>query len=163
MQALIEHNEERDLLRISRVECGRVSHRVLAIRDILMGRIRNWVCQQYGISRETLRHWVSRYNAMGVEGLYDRERSGRPPMLSGKKLVQLKQRISVAPDPEKDGITRWRCVDIQRILREEYDVHYTSLFGVRQLLYRLGLSWISGRPSHPNKPDNALQDFKKNS
>ena len=163
MQALIKHNEERDLLKISRLESGRVSHRVLAIRDIVQGRSRGWVCEQYGISRETLRHWVSRYNALGIEGLYDKERSGRPAMLSDEELVALKQRISVAPDFEKDGITRWRSVDIQRILREEYDVHYRSLFGVRQLLHRLGLSRISGRPSHPNKPDNALQEFKKNS
>ena len=35
MQALIKHNEERELLKISRLESGRVSHRVLAIRDIV--------------------------------------------------------------------------------------------------------------------------------
>ena len=39
----------------------RHSHRILAIRDILLGCLRKDVCVRYGVSRENLRHWVTWY------------------------------------------------------------------------------------------------------
>lgn len=139
----------------------RHSHRILAIRDVLRGDARVDVCERYGVTRENLRHWVSWYNASGVDGLKDEVRSGRPKALPTEKISTFKARIEAQPDVKKDGHTRWRAVDIQRVLREEYGVTYTSLYGVRKLCRALGLSYVTARPTHPKYDAAAMEAFKK--
>lgn len=155
---------ESDLLDLAKFcKDARQSHRIFAIRDILLGEKRSTVCERYGIRRENLRHWVVRYNACGVEGLRDEVRSGRPKLLAKDKLTSFKKRVEMQPDIKRDGYVRWRAVDIQKVLREEYGVIYTSLYGVRRLCKSLGLSYITARPTHPKHDAKAIEDFKKNS
>jgi transposase len=153
-----------ELLAFSKTsEDVRHSHRILAIRDILRGEARGDVCERYGVTRENLRHWVTWYNEGGVDGLRDEARSGRPKLLSHEKMSPFKARIEAQPDLKKDGHTRWRAVDIQRILSNEYGVTYTSLYGVRKLCHALGLAYITARPTHPKHDAEAIEAFKKNS
>jgi transposase len=153
-----------ELLAFSKTsENVRHSHRILAIRDVLRGEARSAVCERYGVTRENLRHWVVWYNESGVDGLKDEARSGRPKPLPEEKLSTFKARIEAQPDVKKDGHTRWRAVDIQRILSEEYGVTYTSLYGVRKLCHALGLAYITARPTHPKHDAEAIEGFKKNS
>lgn len=153
-----------ELLAFSRAaESVRHSHRILAIRDVIRGGARQDVCVRYGITRETLRHWVLWYNESGVDGLKDEVRSGRRSMLPKEHRASFKARIEAQPSIEKEGRTRWRSVDIQRLLKEEYGVTYTSAFGVRKLCHALGLSYITARPKHPEHDAEAIEEFKKNS
>ncbi len=153
-----------ELLAFSKTsESVRHSHRILAIRDMMRGEKRVNICERYGVTRENLRHWVSWYNESGVDGLKDEARSGRPKALPPEKLSTFKARIEAQPDVKKDGHTRWRAVDIQRVLSEEYGVTYTSLYGVRKLCHALGLSYITARPTHPKHDAEAIEAFKKNS
>ena len=63
MKALVHHDAPDTLAQASRrSKSGRVAQRLLAIRDIMLGRSRAWVCAQYCVSRENLRHWVQWYN-----------------------------------------------------------------------------------------------------
>jgi transposase len=153
-----------ELLAFSKTsENVRHSHRILAIRDVLRGESRSDVCDRYGVTRENLRHWVSWYNESGVDGLKDEARSGRPKPLPVEKISTFKARIEAQPNIKKDGHTRWRAVDIQRVLSDEYGVTYTSLYGVRKLCHALGLSYITARPTHPKHDAQAIEAFKKNS
>lgn len=153
-----------ELLALSRAaENVRHSHRILAIRDVLLGEARTKVCERYGVTRENLRHWVARYNESGVDGLKDEARSGRPRALPPEKISAFKARIEAQPDIKKDGHSRWRAVDMQRVLREEFGITYTSLQGVRKLCRALGLSYITARPTHPKHNAEAIEAFKKNS
>jgi transposase len=162
MKALIAHDRPEALLVASRRSASvRTAQRLLAIRDIMLGRSRQWVCEQYGISRENLRHWVSWYNEEGIAGLKDGERAGRPPKLNQEQMASLQARISLPPDIGKDGIGRWRAADVQRLLQREYGVEYRSLTSVCNLLHRLRHAWLSGRPQHPEQPRHALRTFKK--
>ena len=162
MKALLHHDEPDTLAQASRrSKSGRVAQRLLAIRDIMLGRSRGWVCAQYGVSRENLRHWVQWYNAHGMAGLEDAPRAGRPCKLTETQRAALQARLSVPPDIGKDGVGRWRAADVQRLIRRQYGVEYRSITGVCNLLHRLGQSWISGRPQHPAQAANAVASFKK--
>ena len=48
------------------------------------------------MDRQTLRDWVYRYNAEGVEGLKDRQHPGRKPLLGEKQLAELAGQVSDA-------------------------------------------------------------------
>jgi transposase len=92
MKALIAHDTAEALLAASRrSKSVRTGHRLLAIRDIMLGRARKWVCAQYGISRENLRHWIRWYNEEGSAGLADAVRSGRPPKLNASNWLHSKR------------------------------------------------------------------------
>ena len=164
MKALVHHDDPDTLAQASRrSKSGRVAQRLLAIRDIMLGRSRVWVCAQYCVSRENLWHWVQWYNAHGMAGLEDAARAGRPCKLTQTQRAALQARVSVPPEIGKDGVGRWRAADVQRLIRHEYGVEYRSITGVSNLLHRLGQAWISGRPKHPAQATEAVASFKKNS
>lgn len=162
MEALIAHDTPAALMAASRgSRSGRVSHRFLAIGDVMLGRSRTWVCEQYGISRENLRHWIRWYNEEGMAGLEDAPRQGRPCKLTEEQRASLKARLSLPPEIAEDGVGRWRAADVQRLIEREYGVRYGSISGVCRLLHDLGQSWISGRPKHPGQAADAIASFKK--
>src|SRR5258708_31666421 len=57
---------------------GKVRARLLAMAHLLEGGERGATARQFGMSRNVLRIWVSRYNAAGIEGLVDRHGGGAP-------------------------------------------------------------------------------------
>jgi transposase len=72
-----------DLRRLARQESnGRVACRLLGVANALDGMSRGQAARQAGMNRQTLRDWVIRFNAEGVEGLRDRPKSGRPRAMS---------------------------------------------------------------------------------
>jgi transposase len=50
---------------------ARVSRRLLAIANALGGMSREDAARSAGMDRQTLRDWVIRYNAYGLDGLAD--------------------------------------------------------------------------------------------
>jgi transposase len=136
------------------------SRRMLALALVLEGSNRTEAARAAGMDRQTLRDWVHRYNAEGIAGLSDAPRSGRPPALSEDRLQELKELVLAGPDLERDGVVRWRCVDLQALIAERYEVlvHERT---VGKLLRRIGLTRVQPRPYHPKKDAAAQAAFKK--
>jgi transposase len=127
---------------------------------VLEGRSREAAARAAGMDRQTLRDWVHRYNADGLAGLHDRRRSGRRPRLTPEQLAELEKVVDDGPDPETDGVVRWRRVDLQALIKARFDValHERS---VGKLLHRLGFARLSVRPQHPSSEPEAQDAFKK--
>jgi transposase len=84
------------------------------------------------------------------------------PSLNDQQMAEFNALVVAGPDPEKDGVVRWRCVDLREQLIQRYSVtlHERS---VGKLLRKLGLTQLQPRPRHP-KTDVAVQEtFKKTS
>jgi transposase len=81
--------------------------------------------------------------------------------LNAAQRASLKARISLPPEVERDGVGRWRAVDVQRLIKRDYGIEYRSIAGVCNLLHQLEQSWISGRPKHPQQATDAVAAFKK--
>jgi transposase len=90
------------------------------------------------MDRQTLRDWVHRFNHHGPEGLIDIKPSGRPPKLSDEQKEVLKQLVEAGPDPERDGVVRWRCVDLKRVLGRRFGVDLSEV-SLGRVLKKLGL------------------------
>ena len=136
-----------------------VARRLLALALVLDGRTREDAARSAGMDRQTLCDWVHRYNADGLAGLGDRHGGGAPPRLSSEQEAEVADWIrrgpDVAPDVAVDGVSRWRCVDIQ--------ARIACLFGVAlhersvgKLLHQLRFARVSTRPRGP-KADPAKQ------
>src|SRR3984957_6309007 len=66
------------------------------------------------MDRQTLRDWVHRFNGSGLEGLVDNWTEGPKPRLSAEQLAQFAQIVEAGPNREKDGVVRWRRLDLKR-------------------------------------------------
>jgi transposase len=112
------------------------------------------------LERQALRDAVVRFNAEGPESLHDRPRSGRPEGLTPGQQAALKAWILHGPDPEKDGVSAWRLVDIRAHAEQVHGVRYSE-WGMSRLLKRLGLSRQKTRPSHPQGSAAERAAFEK--
>ena len=138
---------------------GRVSARLLALANALDGMSRDEAARAAGMDRQTLRDWVHRYNAEGIEGLRDRPRPGRPCALDEGRQAALKGLILRGPRLERDGCVAWRARDLRELVERRFGVRYSES-GVRRLLRGLDLSWQKARPVHPEADPKAQERFK---
>jgi transposase len=152
---------------------GKVTSRLLAIAAVLEGANRTVAARQAGPSTSLRRigrpcapfdrlRRVHRFNAQGVAGLSNAPK-GRPKRrLTAVQEAEIRARVLKGPDPETDGLVRWRCVDIQTYITETYAVKL-HVRTVGSLLHRLRLSHVSVRPLHPKGDAEAQAAFKKTS
>ena len=96
------------------------SRRLLSLAAVVAGMSRADAARIGGMDRQTVRDWVHRFNEQGPDGLKDIHAGGRAPRLSPNQKAQLAEIIETGPDPETDGVVRWRRVDIQRVMTLSY-------------------------------------------
>jgi transposase len=138
----------------------RAAMRMLAIANELDGYERDEAARFAGMSDQALRDAIKRLNAEGLDGLYDRPRSGRPRRLTAEQEAEVKAVVLAGPDIEKDGLSAFTLEDICRLIEERHGVRY-HVNHVGEVMRRLGLSRQKARPSHPKKDEAAAAAFKK--
>jgi transposase len=136
------------------------SRRMLALALVLEGSSRAEAARHAGMDRQTLRDWVHRYNAEGLAGLRDRPRSGRRPRLTAGQEAELVTAVERGPDPDRDGVVRWRRVDLRALIEARFGVRLHER-SVGKVPRRLGLARLSVRPRHPKADEAAQAAFKK--
>jgi transposase len=141
--------------------------RLLGLASILEGGSRTEAAEQNGMERQTLRDWVHRYNASGIDGsgidgLASRASPGRTPALSEDQRAELKALVIAGPDPVRNKVVRWRCADLREEVTRRFNVAvHESTIG--KWLRQLGLTRLQARPFHPKKAAEAEATFKKTS
>ena len=136
------------------------SRRLLSLAAIRDGMDRCEVARIGGMDRQTLRDWVHRFNAHGPEGLIDNWMGGPKPRLSAEQLAQFARIVEAGPDREKDGVVRWRRIDLKKAIKDRFGIDYDARY-VGKLLHKLGFSHMSVRPRHPAQDAHIIEEFKK--
>ena len=138
------------------------ARRLLALALVLVGHPRLFAAQAGGMDRQTLRDWVHRYNAHGIEGLRDTRNKGRAPALTGEQMRKLQALVLAGPDLAEDSVVRWRCVDLRAQIKARFGVEMHERT-VGKLLRRLRMTRLQPRPHHPKRDLAAQEAFKKTS
>lgn len=90
--------------------------------------------------RQSITPWIDRYQALGVAGLYDEPRSGRPRHLDSDTIDEVEAALD-DPPPDGDGsLVRWT---LSR-LRASFLAKASHVFGIETLRRRLherGFRW----------------------
>jgi transposase len=146
----------------ARAENVAAARRMLALALVLEGASRAEAARAAGMDRQTLRDWVHRYNAEGLDGLNDRPRPGRPPTLTAAQQAELVALVEAGPDPVRDKLVRWRRADLAAVIQARWGVALAER-SVGALLNRQGYKKLSVRPQHPEVDDAAQAAFKKTS
>ena len=136
------------------VKDGRVSRRLLAMALVLEGASRKVAVESCGMDRQTLRDWVHRYNAEGVEGVGNQRGDGVNLQFTPYQMAQLATWVEDGPDPERDSVVRWQRVDLARRIEVVFGIKLHERT-VGSYLARLGFRRLSVRPEHPN-PSSAF-------
>lgn len=145
-----------------RCQNARQSRRMLSIAAIYDDMDRGSAAKIGGMDRQTLRDWVVRFNEFGPDGLIDAQGGGAVCRLNEAQLQELAALVEVGPDPQTDGLVRWRCCDLVDWIEGRFGVRYHERT-ISKILKSLGFSRITGRPQHPAQDEPVLEAFKKTS
>jgi transposase len=143
-----------------RTKDGPQARRLLALASIYEGASRAEAAQVGSVTRQIVRDWVVKFNALGPEGLMDRKPPGVPSRLNDTHRAALMAIIESGPIPAVHGVVRWRLVDLIQWLWDEFQItisKQTLSREIRALDYRK----LSARPRHHEKSEAQVTAFKK--
>ena len=80
--------------------------------------------------------------------------------LTSDQMAQLAAWVEDGPDLERDGVVRWRRVDLARRIEVVFGIKLHERT-VGRFLARLGFQRMSVRPEHPKADRQAQAAFKK--
>jgi transposase len=146
----------------ARCDDAEQARRLLALAMVLDGASRDDAARMTGMDRQTLRDWVHRYNAEGIEGLRSRKAPGPSPKLTEEQRGELRQLVVDGPDPKVHKVIRWRCVDLRDEVLRRFDVAVDQRT-VAKWLRKMEMTRLQPRPFHPKKDAEAQEAFKKTS
>jgi transposase len=134
--------------------------RLLALAVILDGGTRTEAARIGGVGLQIVRDWVLRFNAQGPGGLIDRKAPGKVPTLTADQRAALAAVVEAGPEPWRDGVVRWRLIDLAQWLWDEFRVSLSTATVGRELR-ALGFRKLSARPRHYAHDPEAAEAFKK--
>jgi transposase len=127
---------------------------LLAIR----GEQKKDIAKLLGVPKSVVEEWAYRYRDHGIEAMRPKKPKGRPPKLTPERQQEFKARMKAGPR-QSDVVCTLRGKDAVRILNEEYGAAYT-LNGAYELMHRLNLTPLTGRPRHEKNDPTAMKEFK---
>src|SRR3954451_22721483 len=143
----------------ARCRDARAARRMLALALVPEGASREEAARAARMDRQSLRAGAHRSNEEAPAGRRDRPRSGRKPRLTAGQEAELVTAVEQGPDPDRDGVVRWRRVDLQALIEARFAVRLHER-SVGKVLRRLGFTRVSVRPRHPKADEAAQEAFK---
>src|ERR1700737_1954603 len=110
----------------ARTDDANAARRMLALAQVMDGKTRGEAAASCGMDRQTLRDWVHRYNAEGLDGLCDRSAPGATPRLSPEQRGEVAELVRQGPNLAEHGVVRWRRADLARVIEQRYGVTQDS-------------------------------------
>ncbi len=138
------------------------TRRLLALAVIYDGGSRGEAAETGGVGRQIVRDWVERFNAEGPDGLITRKAPGSVAKLDAAKRAELARIVERGPDPEVDGVVRWRLSDLAGWVWNSFGIQLSEATLSRELK-ALGFAKLSARPRHHAQDRDAIDAFKKTS
>jgi putative transposase len=155
-----EHHTSEQLLSLYKSEPNsKLARRIQGVYLAHNGHSCPEIIQITGACRRAVQQWIQKYNRGGIEALKDKPRPGKPTTLPRRMERKFCRRIESGPS-QQDGVSVLNGQSIKLILEREFGVVY-SLWGVYDLLHRLGYSCLCPRPQHEQADPQAQEVFKK--
>ena len=110
-----------------------LTRRLLALAEIYDGATRGDAARIGGVGLQTVRDWVLRFNAKGLDGLKDGKAPGQTPKLSEVQRRALVAMVEAGPIPAIHGVVRWRLIDLAQWVYDEYAISVTKQVLSREL------------------------------
>ena len=110
-----------------------VKERILFIRRVLIDKQNvESVAQELHKSRAWAYKWYKRYKDKGIEGLKDKPRSGRPPLVKHDLMIKIRKELEASN-------TGWDFRQVMDIIQKRTGVKYHEVH-IYRLLHRWGFA-----------------------
>ena len=108
-----------------------------------------------GVADGTVRLWITRFNARGLDGLRDRRRGGRPPTYTPEQVGELV--AASLSDPQDLGLpfASWTLDRLATYLQEEQGIAIKRS-RIGEILQAEGLRWRHQETWFGERPDPAF-------
>jgi transposase len=138
------------------------ARRLLALAEIYDGGSRSDAARIGGVTLQSIRDWVLRFNTHGPEGLIAIKAPGPTAKLNDEQRLALKEIVEAGPIPAVHGVVRWRLIDLVQWVYEEFAISLDETTVGRELK-AMGFRKLSARPRHHAQNEFAVEAFKKTS
>lgn len=146
---------------IRRTEESRYDHRLHGVLLVAQGMSCRQAAIYLGDAPRTVEYWVRAYEARGLAGLQEKQRTGRPPRLSPAQLDAVGRALRQPPEESGIAANLWDG----KALAAFVDRHFSIKLGVRQCqrLFRgLGFRFRKPRPEIAHADPELQRAHKKN-
>ena len=133
-------NEHDDLQRMTQQEVGRVAERARLVLLSARGYTVPELCRLFETTDDTVYKWYDRFDEQGAQGLFDRERTGRPRQIDGDDEQELERLVERSPQEEDYDFTTWTVPLLTSHLKGRMGLEVSD-DTVRRALRRLGFVW----------------------
>ena len=147
---------------IRRSEESRYDHRLHGVLLVAQGMTCPEVARLLGDAPRTVENWIHQFEELGLAGLLEGERSGRPRRLDEKQLQGINAVLRRTPREVDLGGTLWDGKTLAAWIDREYEIR----LGVRQcqrLFRQLGFRLRKPRPAIAQADPERQKAHKKNS
>jgi transposase len=132
--------QAQELRQLTHTAKGRVVLRALMVLWRAEGLTTLEIAQRLGCHRESITPWIERYQLLGVAGLEDEPRPGRPPRLDAALRDELEAQLE-RPPPESDQVGgRWTLARLGRVLGSLTPRPFSGTT-LRRVVHALGFRW----------------------
>jgi len=108
---------------IRRSEESRYDHRLHGVLLVAQGMTCPEVCRLLGDAPRSVEYWVRRFEAQGLAGLSEGQRSGRPRRLSEAQLQEVDQALRQTPRDLGLRGTLWDGKTLSAWIEQHFQVH----------------------------------------
>jgi transposase len=136
----------RDLRQLTKTDPDpRVRRRAQALLLVEQGQTLASAARLMGTAAHRIRLWQTRFAAEGRQGLLDRSRRGRPPVLDAAACAFLEEALERGPQGYGLPTTIWSLRDLQALLQRERGIT-VSVCTLHRVVHALGYRYR--RPRH---------------
>jgi transposase len=147
----LQEKERRELKQLARREVGRVSERIRMILLSSRGYTVPQIAAIFECDEATVRSWIERFEAGGVEGLRDGPRGGRPRKADAVAREAIRQEMEQGPARHGYLFGYWTIVTLVGHLAQRCGL-CLSRATVRRTLLALEFRWCRPRHELPSDP-----------
>ena len=145
--------------RYSKASDGRIRQRLLMLIHVKEGTSATKTGNMVKVSKNTVTKWVERFNVEGFEGLEDKDRSGRPPIIDYDNLRNVIDNQS----PQDYGYPHqaWFPRLLYQYLIDHQNLEGTPFEYIYEVIDRAGYVLRVPRSKHYKSDDHEVEFFKK--
>jgi transposase len=129
-----------DRLAHSRTAEARLVERARIIWQASLGVAAPAIAQDLGLNAQTVRKWLKRFNAVGLEGLTDQPRRGRPATYTSDQVAEVIATALTDPQILGQPFASWTLDRLETYLNEEKGIPIKRS-RIDDLLIAEGLRW----------------------
>src|SRR3712207_3514710 len=135
----------------SRTAEARVVERAQILWQARQGASVPAIARDLGLHAQTVRHWLKRFNALGLEGLHDQPRGGRPATYTPAQVAEVIATAMTDPQTLGQPFASWTLDRLETYLNAEKGIpikrsRIDDLLIAEGLRWRQQESWFGERP-----------------